>query len=325
MHCATSQRFSSWRRYAKSVKVASLACILLTIIWHSHACEKLFSRDESLNDFPKKIWQLSLYSSNDKREFTTNFSTEWQAKNPDYRYECLRDQAIDTFVLDTYRNDRRIRKAFDTIRHDPILQADFVRYLILLREGGIYADLDTRPQKSINDWIPSEYQDQTNIVIGVEIDKGRGQLWRDSPWTVQMSQFTIMAKANHPIIQRVVDNACRNIELFFNSTTDSNGSYFHISFDQVITLTGPKVFTAAVFQYLSQRMGAEMNGDEVSELNQPILLADVLILPVNGFASGQVHSNSGSPEDSTALVQHSWMGSWVSTHPHESSLLSYTD
>ena len=41
----------------------------------------------------------------------------------------------------------------------------------------------------------------------------------------------------------------------------------------------------------------------------------VLILPINAFGSGQAHSNSGSPEENTALVQHLFRGSWKVDHP----------
>ena len=43
----------------------------------------------------------------------------------------------------------------------------------------------------------------------------------------------------------------------------------------------------------------------------------VLILPINAFGSGQAHSNSGSPDEDTALVQHLFKGSWKADHPHK--------
>lgn len=46
----------------------------------------------------------------------------------------------------------------------------------------------------------------------------------------------------------------------------------------------------------------------------PICLT-VLILPINAFGSGQMHSKSGSPDEDTALVQHLFKGSWKLDHP----------
>lgn len=46
----------------------------------------------------------------------------------------------------------------------------------------------------------------------------------------------------------------------------------------------------------------------------PICLT-VLILPIKVLGSGQMHSKSGCPDDSTALVQHLFKGSWKVDHP----------
>lgn len=46
----------------------------------------------------------------------------------------------------------------------------------------------------------------------------------------------------------------------------------------------------------------------------PIYLT-VLILPINAFGSGQMHSKNGSPDENTALVQHLFKGSWKADHP----------
>lgn len=43
----------------------------------------------------------------------------------------------------------------------------------------------------------------------------------------------------------------------------------------------------------------------------------VLILPINAFGSGQMHSKSGDPDENTALVQHHFKGSWKADHPFE--------
>lgn len=242
------------------------------------------------------------------------YQEEWRRINPEYQYKCLTEETEDSFVYKTFRNDRIVRKTYDIIKYDPILRADFLRYLVLLAEGGVYTDIDTRPIQPIENWIPQQYLNLTNIVVGVEIDNRQGPVWQGAPWTVQFSQFTIMAKARHPLIYRVVENVGKNVEQFFqqHSPDDSPPEVF---FEDVISLTGPRVFTSTVFQYLSEKTGFHMYGDEVSGLKEPFLLGDVLIQPVNGFASGQLHSDSGTSDDPTALLSHRWMSIWAPTHP----------
>lgn len=270
---------------------------------------------------PKKIWQIMHYDPEDKPAFVDDYRTQWEDMNSEYKYERLTEETEYAFIQDHFHHDSGIRKTYDLIKNDRILRADFLRYLILLTEGGVYTDVDTLPIQPIDDWIPSEYRNRTSIVLGIEIDKSQGPLWNEMPWTVQISQFTIMAKKNHPLIRRVVYEVQHGVEAFLRK--QSRDTLPQLFFDDVIGLTGPRVFTTAVFEYLSDCIGLRMTGDEISGLKQPTLLADALIVPVNGFASGQQHSQSGTADDDTALVSHKWMSSWVPTHPHQQSEDSY--
>lgn len=213
---------------------------------------------------------------------------------------------------------RSILKTYETIKHDRILRADFLRYLILLVEGGVYTDIDTRPVRPIQDWVPPELLNRTNIVLGVESDKGVGVVWKGLPWKVSIAQFTIMAKPQHPLIRRVVETVQDSVGHFVAQRATEAGLP-RLFFEDVDNLTGPRLFTNVVFQYLSDVTGLQMNGDEISGALEPVLVDDVLILPVNAFASGQLHSNSGTSDSKTALVSHRWMSSWVPTHPHRPS------
>lgn len=233
--------------------------------------------------------------------------------NSECKYERLTEETEHAFIQDHFHDDSGIRKTYDLIKNDRKLRADFLRYLILLTEEGVYTDVDTLPIRPIDDWIPSEYRNRTNIVLGIEIDKSQGP--------VQISQFTIMAKQNHPLIRRVVHEVQHGVEAFLRKK--SKDTLPQLFFDEVIGLKGPRVFTTAVLEYLSDCTGLRMTGDKISGLKQPALLADALIVPVNGFASGQQHSQSGTADDKTALVSHKWMSSWVPTHPHQQSEDSY--
>lgn len=91
--------------------------------------------------------------------------------NSEYKYERLIEETEYAFIQDYFYYDSGIRKTYDLVKNDRILRADFLRYLILLTEGGVYTDVDTLPIQPIDDWIPSEYRNRTSIVLGIEIDK----------------------------------------------------------------------------------------------------------------------------------------------------------
>lgn len=65
--------------------------------------------------------------------------------NSEYKYERLTEETEYAFIQDHFHHDSGIRKTYDLIKNDRILRADFLRYLILLIEGGVYTDVDTLP------------------------------------------------------------------------------------------------------------------------------------------------------------------------------------
>ena len=88
------------------------------------------------SDWPNKIWQTwkkpaALLSDEDLGRVKT-----WHDQNPDYRYELLTDTSAEAFVHQHYDKEPLIKDTFFALT-DKILRADFLRYLILLGEGGV--------------------------------------------------------------------------------------------------------------------------------------------------------------------------------------------
>ena len=70
---------------------------------------------------------------------------QWEKLNPDWQVKLwLGKKKCRKFVAEHY--PANVLEAYGA--SSPIQQADFLRYLILLKHGGLYADLDTRPSIS---------------------------------------------------------------------------------------------------------------------------------------------------------------------------------
>jgi mannosyltransferase OCH1-like enzyme len=102
------------------------------------------------------------------------YITTWTSLNPDYRYEMLTYRPGLAFVKQNYRDQPLIVRMYKRIG-DLIMRANMLRYLLILKEGGLYTDLDTDCTKPIWTWIPLAMQNSPRMVLGVEWDKGYGE------------------------------------------------------------------------------------------------------------------------------------------------------
>ncbi|KAI4601185.1 hypothetical protein KJ359_012373 [Pestalotiopsis sp. 9143b] len=258
------------------------------------------------SDFPKKIWQSWKDDSENPTIRTKGVPRQWRLLNPDHRYERLTDNNVDTYVQDNFNRD--ISELFSNLT-DPILRADFLRYLIMLREGGLWADIDVLPRQPISEWVREEQRPFVNMVIGIENDHEKRPIWEGIPYSVQLAQYTMLANPGHPIFATLVDEVSNNLRRLMRSKV----SYQYLDFEDVMTATGPFAFTKAVMDYLTEITGVRHNGNELTRLRKPKLIGDVLILPRDYFG-WTLDTHTLMKADPRVLVVHIFMGSWRNDH-----------
>lgn len=167
---------------------------------------------------PKQIFQT--FKSN-KLPLLTRFHV-WQLKrkNPEYSYHFFDDEAIDTFLKENF--DERIFNAYKKITIGAA-KADFFRYAILFKKGGVYLDIDSLIKTKIDDFIlPTD-----KALIALE---GHG---------VHYCQWALFFEAGHPFLRQIIDDIVENIE---------ENKYPK----DVHQTTGPTAFTLAVKKVLEQ-------------------------------------------------------------------------
>ncbi len=86
---------------------------------------------------------------------------EWEilCKRDDYHHLLYTDEDLRDVIQ---KNFPQYIKLYDEFTN-PLERVDFARYAILYLTGGIYADLDTAPLKSIDKWV-----EMNKIVLGSE-------------------------------------------------------------------------------------------------------------------------------------------------------------
>ena len=134
--------------------------------------------------------------------------------NPEYKYKLFNDQEMDKYVNDNFPGE--IADCYNRIQII-VAKVDFWRYLILYKEGGIYLDMDSNINKSLDLLIKEE----DSAIITAEGNPGLYVQWG------------LMFSKNHPILKRTIELVIDNIK---------NNRYPH----DIHKMTGPTVYTQAI-------------------------------------------------------------------------------
>jgi inositol phosphorylceramide mannosyltransferase catalytic subunit len=161
---------------------------------------------------PKIIYQTYV---NNKLPLITRFFMWWMRKrNPDYRYEFYDDQRIEDFLKSEYPDE--IYKAYKKLAIGAA-KADFFRYAILYKTGGVYVDIDGAVLRPLSLIIKPDDE----AIITRERNPGLYVQW------------ALIYGKEHPIIKRTMEKCVDNI---------SNNRFPY----RVEAMTGPPVYSQAI-------------------------------------------------------------------------------
>jgi len=134
--------------------------------------------------------------------------------NPEYTHKIYTDDEIDTFVNQYFPGE--IAECYNRI-NIIVSKVDFWRYLILYKYGGVYLDMDSSIDKSLDDLIkPTD-----KAIITAE---GNPHMF---------VQWALIFSKEHPILKRTIDMVVDNIK---NNRYPNN----------IHKMTGPAVYSAAI-------------------------------------------------------------------------------
>ena len=157
--------------------------------------------------------------------------------NPTFRYELVTDGAAGQHITQEFRNVPGVAETFTRISHG-ILRADFLRYLLIYANGGIYTDIDTECSRPITTWVAEDYLAHANLVLGVEYDSlGDPRHDRFAGADLSLCQWTFMAIPRHPVLWHVIDTVRHTLNGRFPAGSDIAAE----AEDDVGELTGPAV------------------------------------------------------------------------------------
>lgn len=167
---------------------------------------------------PKIIFQTYV---NDRLPVVTKFFIWWMKRqNKDYRYEFYDDARIDRFLKEEYPQE--VFNAYSKLAIGAA-KADFFRYAVLYKYGGVYVDIDGAIIRPLSDII----QDDDVAVLSREIHSGL------------FVQWALIYDKGHPFMLRTLNRCIENI----NKNKSPNN---------VLYMTGPNVYSEVINESLEK-------------------------------------------------------------------------
>ncbi|KAL3301075.1 glycosyltransferase family 32 protein [Colletotrichum asianum] len=283
--------------------------------WIDNSTRSDWVRPRPGHIIPPKIWQIML-PKNWKDKYPVNNpdklkeTASWLAMNTDYAYTLVGGKGGKEFVERRFGNHSKILQTYINMPNVG-MKSDMLRYLLLDVEGGVYTDTDTLALKPVDTWVPRYMRNATRLIVGIEFDQRDGPAWADIPHPLQFCQWTIAAAPGHPVFKKMTNRVVESVEDLVRKHGVKESQLKPTSFE-VMNSTGPAAWTDVVFEHLQTIETSLTDIRNLSYMTKPTLYGDVLVLPIDGFGMGQLHSDSTHdgtiPDD--AFVQHLFGGSW---------------
>lgn len=204
-----------------------------------------------------------------------------------------------------------------------ILKLDFLRYLSIYKDSGVYADTDTECFRPIEDWYAACYSQsptrsggqiirsqQPGLIVGLEFDV------HDDPKVdsidgqkVAFANYVFAANKGHPALAKMIHNIVRTT--LDRPRDPSTNFVVSENFTEVYEWTGRKMWTDTIISHIQETVKGFTERD-LFKLQQAKVVDDICILPVRAFGSGQSKKFANSPESDApgVMVKHFFMHMW---------------
>ncbi len=161
---------------------------------------------------PKVIYQTF---KTDQLPFINRwYINRFRKKNPGYAYEFYTDERIEAFLNSEYEPE--VLNAYRRIQIGAA-KADFFRYAILYKKGGVYLDIDSTIKGKLDDFI----RENDKAIISMEKNPGIYVQW------------ALIFESGHPFLKKTLELILENF---------AQNKFPH----DVHQMTGPSVYTKAI-------------------------------------------------------------------------------
>lgn len=280
---------------ADVAQLSEMRLLMEQIVAESHNCPHSVVADSSSSTpktaieqgFPKTRTINFVYGLWDDKpmrdDFVANLNT-WKRLNPAWGVKVWSKQDIKALWKSSFNEYIDVWKLAR-----PIQRADLARLMIVIKFGGLYADLDTAPTKPIDDILQvAGYRSvQHTTVLCIEDIKTEEEMTASARWPIRqgvpeyktrIANYVFFAQPGSDVLRRTLNLAAKRIR-------ETPSTYYHVQGNPdlnnpyaIIYTSGPDTLTEGTFEKTE-------NG------NRRMPGSDVLILPedkchMNNLATG---------------------------------------
>ena len=276
---------------------------------------------------PKLIHQT--YKTRDVPDAARPMMATWADMNPGWEVRFWDDAACLEMVRVAFPE---YALAYESLPKN-VERSDFFRYLVVLRFGGVYSDIDATCVQPLDSWI----RGSDSLVVGWEGEFGTDEMAYSRHFVRrrQVLNWAFAGAKGHPALREVCDQIASRFQTTFSNNANRD----------TLERTGPGVFTDAVLRHWwrhsagrnavprevlpaslgggddfwddeSKRGGGE-TGETAETKNETETETEtekwsVRVMPKVSFGTHPSGEDGVSQADESVLIAHKYLGSWKS-------------
>lgn len=202
----------------------------------------------------------------------------WKTLNPELSVIVWDDTSGLAFVQEEFPHLVELYKSMLLVE-----KTDLLRYLVLHKHGGIYADTDVECIQSLSELLA----EPVSFIAGIEaaLENPTDVIRFQTARFQQFTQWTFAAAPQHRVLKCLINRIERYGSELLSVPADR---ILWLGLD-VLDFTGPGVFTDCINVELSQ------HNKHFVDIGKRLFLDDMLLLGINAFGSFQNHSGAYTP------------------------------
>jgi len=235
---------------------------------------KVTRKGPNTHAIPKIIHQtFSEELSTDRYLQLSRLQNTWKSSGWEYRF--YDDNDVRNYLIKNF--PARVMEAFDSVMQGAF-RADLFRYLVLLKEGGIYVDIDVVLDTNLDLVIPPNLSFFAPVDIVTDYARtGSYCLWNG----------LLGSAPGHPLIAKAVEKSVTNIlnradyydiERAVCHISGGSSEIWKLRFLPLLTITGPCLLGVAINEMLKRDPLENFEAGWISNLKDPGVFGDMLLL-----------------------------------------------